>query len=261
MVVGCCGSCFRLAVPGESKVVEYGVGEDRVRADHNLGCSGKGSRMPVKSLSLTIPDSPPYDQAGSWFESFAGNELLPLVEENQFARFWFTRYGGVGHGKHILFRFEVDDLASVESQITDLRSKFPAGPDGYKDYDYSGDIGRGERSRFLGRNSRHQDSARRGGIAFDFLHAAARLFLDCLTGPDSGGYFQLEPETTSSFSVATSMEQFHHLFCNLSGVPTFIAITVHPELPGHQVMSYEEFKGAANRDGRWQLVQRVRVGF
>lgn len=215
--------------------------------------------MTVKSLSLTIPDNPPYDRAESWFESFAGNDLLPIIESCPFNRFWFTRYGAVGSGKHILFRFEIDDLSSVEAHVNALMKKFPLGPLEYTEYDYGGDIGRGERSRFLGNNTRHQDQNLRGSIAFDFLHATARLFLDCLTGPDQQGYYQLEPETTSKFSVVTSMEQFHHLFCNLTGVPTFVAITAHPKLPGHQVMSYEEFKGVSNRDQGWQLIQRVRV--
>jgi hypothetical protein len=217
--------------------------------------------MPAKSLSLNIPDVPPYDRAESWFESFVGNNLIALVEVCQFRRFWFTRYGAVGHGKHILFRFEVDDLASVAANIEELKNKFELGSEGYGDYDYAGDIGRGEGSRFMGTNTRHQDSSRRGSAAFDFLHVSARLFLDCLSGPDDAGYFQLERETNSKFSVETSMEQFHHLFCNLSCVPTFIAIAAHPGLPGHQVMSYEEFKSVSNNKSGWTLIALSRVTF
>ena len=178
-----------------------------------------------------------------------------------FRRFWFTRYGTVGHGKHILFRFETDDLPAIEPYITALQASFSPGRDGYTDYDYAGDLGRGEQSRLLGDNIRHQDPARRGDIAFDFLHASARLLLDCLTGPDADGYFQLEPETSSGFSVETSLEQFHHLFCNMTCVPTYMVIAAHPNHPDGEVMSWEDFKKVSNNDHRWQVVQRGRINF
>ena len=36
--------------------------------------------MAVKSLSLIIPDVSPYDRQDSWFQSFVGNNLIPIVE-------------------------------------------------------------------------------------------------------------------------------------------------------------------------------------
>jgi len=217
--------------------------------------------MAIKSVSLIIPDHAPYDGPDSWFESFVGNDLLPVIERSELRRFWFSRYGAVGSGKHILFRFETDDLQAVEAQLEALRSKFSLGPEGYTDYDYPADIGRGAGSRFLGSNSRHQDHGRRGEVAFDFLHASARLFLDCLSGPDAQGYFRLERERTSGFSVETSMEQFHHLFCNMTGVPTFIVIASRPGSSGHHLMSYHQFKGETSRDPTWRLVDRFPVVF
>lgn len=217
--------------------------------------------MASKSVSLSIPDDPPYDRQENWYESFVGRDLAPVIDSGRFRRYWFTRYGAIGQRKHILFRFDANDLEAAEESLSPLRAKFRLGPGGYTDYDIAGDIGRGEKSRFLGNNGRHQDAARRGDIAFDFLHASARLFIDCLTGPDDEGYWCLEPEKTSGFSVATSLEQFHHLFCNLSNVPTWIVICAHPGLPGHHVMSFEEFKVAANNDKSWNLIQLVRATF
>jgi hypothetical protein len=95
-------------------------------------------------------------------------------------------------------------------------------------YDVSEDIGRGQESRFLGEDAKHQSASRRGDIAFSFLHASACLMLDCLVGPDASGYFRLESETKSGFSRETSLEQYLHLFCNMTCVPTFIAIGLPP---------------------------------
>jgi hypothetical protein len=217
--------------------------------------------MAVKSLSLVVPDQVPYDRAESWFESFVGNQLLPIIERGVLRRNWFTRYGSVGGGKHILFRYEADDLASVAAEIKALEARFPAGPEGHTDYDVAGDIGQGEGSRFLGSNNRQQDRSRRGDVAFDFLHASASLFLDCLSGPDNQGYWQLERETTSGFSVETSLEQFHHLFCNMTAVPTFVVVASHPEVIGDQVLSRIQFADLVNKDRRWTMRYMGRVTF
>lgn len=217
--------------------------------------------MPVRSLSLAVPDTPPYDRAESWFETFAGNHLLPLVGGGQFRRFWFTRYGAVGQGKHILFRYDVEDVQTVASDIAVLEGRFSPGPSGHTDYDVTGDIGRGEGSRFLGQNNRHQDHAARGELAFDFLHASARLFLHSLAGPDPNGYWQLEPETSSTFSTETSLEQYHHLFCNMTSVPTFVVVAAHPEVIGDQVLSLIQFARLQNQDRRWSLRHMRRVDF
>lgn len=215
--------------------------------------------MPSKQIQLFIPDTKPYDVQNNWFETFAGTKLIPLIEKNYFKRFWFSRYGAVGSNKNILFRFEVDGLPSVESDIKGLLSEFPNSS--YDDYDYATDIGKGHNSRFLGINRHQQDPSKRGDIAFDFLHASARLFLDCITGPDESGYWKLEPETTSGYSLESSMEQFHHLFCNLTGAPTFIAIVTHPNQNGKQVMTYQRFKELVYKDDRWQMETPQKVTF
>lgn len=186
--------------------------------------------MHVKSLSLVVPDDKPYDNPENWFLSFVGNNLLPVIEEGNISRFWFTAYGAVGHeqGKHIRFRFEVHDLALVKARISHLIECFGNDPSGYTDYNVGKDIGRGEKSRFLGTNAKHQDEVRRGDLAFNFLHASACLMLDCLVGPDTDGYFALESVTESGFSIETPLEQFHHLFCNMTQVPTFLGLGAPP---------------------------------
>lgn len=216
--------------------------------------------MPVKSLDLIIPDTAPFDKHENWFESFVGRHIRPVVASSTLKRFWFSRYGQVGAGKSIRFRFEFDDLSLVQSEIDQLLKIFPVGNSGYADYDYASDIGEGEGSRFLGVNGRHQDKGLRGELAFDFLHASARLFLDCLAGPDSAGYFKKEPETSSGFSVETSLEQFHHLFCNMTAVPTFVVEAEHP-LYGKHLLSLITFAMLQGQDPTWQGIRREKVNF
>ena len=216
--------------------------------------------MPCKQIQLFIPDTKPYDNQNTWYTTFAGTNLIPLVENSNFKRFWFTNYGEVGSDKNILFRFEVDDTSSVESDITDLLEEF-SNKSSYKDYEFASDIGKGEGSRFLGQNNHHKDHERRGDIAFDFLHTSARLFLDCITGPDKDGYWKLEPETQSRFSIETSMEQFHHLFCNLTDVPTHIIIAAHPDQVGQEAMTHHEFKYHNNKDSKWKKVNQRNASF
>lgn len=219
----------------------------------------KQDDMHYKSLKLIVPDEEPYDQNETWFETLVATDLRDVFSKESITRFWFTRYGAVGSEKHALFRIETDDEQSIKDLVNALLKKFPSERNEYTDYDFSQDIGRGENSRFLGQNSNQKDNHARGKTAFEFLHSAARLFIDCLDGPDEKGYWRLEPETHSGFSVKTSMEQFHHLFCNMTGVPTFVAITNHPSIPRHQVMSYESFKGVHNQDNNWKLIKLVEI--
>jgi hypothetical protein len=76
--------------------------------------------------------------------------------------------------------------------------------------------------------------------------------LDCLVGPDANGYFALESETVSGFSKESSMEQFHHLFCNMTRCPTYVAIAQEPGAQAIFPVTYEEYKGLKMRPG-WIL--------
>jgi hypothetical protein len=214
--------------------------------------------MPVKSLHLIVPDIKPYDRPDSWFETCVACNIKPILDTGKIRRFWFSRYGAIGN-KSIRFRFDCDDLKSIEPSVEELAKKFRLGSEGYGDYDWAADLGKGENSRFLG--DAHSDAVRRGDVVFNFLFATSRLFLDCLTGPDQDGYFHMETEKKSGFSLETSMEQFHHLFCNVTGVPCFAAVAQHPGLPGIHVMSLLEFAAAKKQDTSWQLVKPVNLHF
>src|SRR5436305_2002462 len=100
--------------------------------------------MPVNSVTLLVPNSPPYDRRENWFESFVGNNILPIVETCPLKRFWFSRYIDRDRGKFMKFRFEVEDLSLVDDRIKDLATRFGTTDDGYADYDFVGDLGVGQ---------------------------------------------------------------------------------------------------------------------
>lgn len=208
--------------------------------------------MQSYSINVSVPDIAPFDQEGNWFETLAGSVIEPVTKSGLLGRFWFTRYGAIAHGKNALFRFEANELQPIVDFIGPLLQKYGLGLAAQGTYDVSGDIGLGERSRFLGKNSKHAQPSIRGEIAFSFLHASACLFIDCLVGPDSTGRFSLEAETESGFSKESSLEQFHHLFCNMTGVPIHLVIGMPPGSTELVPLSYEEFKGVSGEPG-WRF--------
>ena len=72
-------------------------------------------------------------------------------------------------------------------------------------------------------NGKADHQADRAVVAYEFLTAAARLFIDHLVSDGAGGW-KHETETKTLFNRITPLEQFHHLFCNMTRVPTFAAI-------------------------------------
>jgi hypothetical protein len=208
--------------------------------------------MPSHSVRVLIPDSSPFDREDCWFETFVGSVIEPAVRSVPVSRFWFTRYGAVSEGKQALFRFETDNVAQMLAYLSSSLDKFELKISQDEIYDVAEDIGRGQDSRFLGEDAKHQSASRRGDIAFNFLHASACLMLDCLVGPDASGYFRLESETKSGFSRETSLEQYLHLFWNMTCVPIYLAIGLPPNSTEPVPLSYEELKGLSNQPG-WQF--------
>jgi hypothetical protein len=205
-----------------------------------------------------VPDVTPFDRDECWFETFVGHHLLPIIRNHPIQRFWFSRYGARG-SFNVKFRFEIADYAPIQPSIDALINQFGLADDGFTDYDFAEDIGHGEGSRFLGSTS-HGDKHRRGEKAFTFLHATAELFLDCLAGPENG-YFFRERETQSGFNLETSLEQYHHLFCNLTDTPTFVVVGQHPQAPGLHVMAPGQLAQLQKADARWTVAHTAKVQY
>jgi hypothetical protein len=184
-----------------------------------------------KTWKIVIPDTAPYDGLG-FLDTFAGEFILPI--EPKLRRFWCSRYQ-VQADKHILFRFETENYDDVRPSIEAIQKKF--GPDAFKEepYDYVGDLGHGERERFMGSDARDKDPKKRADLVYDFLTASARLYLGCLA-KDADGHWRLEKDAHSGMNRDTPMQAFHHLFCNMTNVPTYVVLFAAPGAGGITVV-------------------------
>lgn len=181
--------------------------------------------MPMvhKSLEVDMPQAAPYE-TDAFLHTFAGEFILPI--HDKLARLWFSRYVIPGGRRHILFRFSTEKYDEVKKDLATAAATFK--DTGYKegDYDYLNDLGHGENDRFLG-NARDRDPAKRAEVVYDFLTAGARLYLSCLV-KETDGHWRLEQEIRSGHNIETSLESIHHLFCNMTNVPTFVRLFVAP---------------------------------
>ena len=135
--------------------------------------------MPLvhRSLHLKLPAAAPFDTNDALL-SFAGQHILPYSQH--FRLFWFSKYGGIGAWE-VRFRFSTDNFPAVEAHYNHLTSSFAHGVDGCGDYveDSGG-------QRFLGEDAPNQDNAKRAGLVYDLLTAAARLTLASLVDAHNG---------------------------------------------------------------------------
>lgn len=167
------------------------------------------------SLHLVLPTVTPEGEAYD-LEYFVGMHIRPLA--SRLKLLWFSRYG-TPENREIKFRFSVEDYKTVLSGIESIQNLFKHGMDGCGDYDYIADLGG---SRFIASDREKVDQADRALLVYQFLTAAARLFIDCLVPVGSG--WRQEEEKTSGYNRQTPLETFHHLFCNMTDVPTWAAV-------------------------------------
>src|SRR6185437_15616917 len=172
--------------------------------------------MPLvhKSIRIDLPNQLPFDRDTD-LEAFAGEYILPI--EKKLKRFWFTRYGVVGQ-RYILFRFSTTKFEKIEAHINNITNIF--GGAGCEDYDYVGDLAN---QRFLGTDARTKDKKKRADLVFAFLTASAKLLLASIVR-DADGHWRHENERVSGYNNHTSLESVHHLFCNMTGVPTYAVL-------------------------------------
>jgi hypothetical protein len=181
-----------------------------------------------KQWKVIIEDKTPYDGLG-FLDTFAGEFILPI--EQKLRRFWCSRYWDKT-GKHILLRFETENYDAVKPSIEAIQKKFGANAFTEETYDHVSDLGHGENERFMGSDAREKDPKKRADLVYDFLTASARLYLGCLA-KDTDGHWRLEKDTHSGMNRDTTMQAFHHLFCNMTNVPTYVFLFAAPgAVPG-----------------------------
>lgn len=173
--------------------------------------------MPQFHLRFDLPDEKPFDRP-DWQIQVQGEIVAPFVNTHQPTRLWFSHYGGLENGKHLLIRYEAEHKAE-DSILT-----FP--PSEHYHSDIHQDLGG---ARFLGNNQQTTDSGLRGSMIFDFLNSAARLTLSQLSHQVDGYWVREKSSDTGNNHFGSPLESVHHLFCNLSAVDTAVAL-----IPTHQ---------------------------
>jgi hypothetical protein len=166
--------------------------------------------MPQFSLRFDIPNAHPFNR-GDWFIQAYGEVLIPLVTDFAPSRFWFSRYAGGNVPKHVMFRYE------AVTQI--VNPNWVIVPTEHVAFNIHQDL---SQPRLHGLNQRKADANERGSQVFDFLHAGAQLTLDQLSHKDNNGYWVLEVAQHNDNHYGRSLEVMHHLFCNMSDVPTAV---------------------------------------
>lgn len=165
-------------------------------------------------MQFQLPNAVPFD-AANWFETFVGQIVVPLVRTGKIQRYWFTRYE-TGGKKSASFRFYTRDVNGIEKKAKELALSLHA-TGGTADLAYdAGEIS--GHPRFLGTNQRQTDGKARKELIWDFLHASAALYLDCLSHQDGQGRWNLEVNKDQlNCSTGETFESFHHMFCNITG--------------------------------------------
>lgn len=174
--------------------------------------------------------------------------FTPLT--NEFAAalewFWFSRYvlraddsadcdiaaipdefkqpldpGGNPIHRSMRFRFKVseDQQGQFERRASELIAASGYRISDFRAYDAVGDTGS---DRFLGVENRGEGRrGQRAALVTDLYCAIARLVIDALVGPDEQGRFRLEiNDDNLSNPRASTFQSIHHLFCNITDVPT-----------------------------------------
>lgn len=187
---------------------------------------------------IFIPPSPPYDTQETWVETALGRIVRPLVENSpELSWFWFSRYVNIRGGdvndceiaqvpdafyendfhRSLRFRFQVDAAALEQVKLLGDKLIHDAGCfiSDWRLYDVVGDLGS---NRILGERRDREHRQQRSEMVAQFYHSTARLMLDTLVGPDEEGRFRQEHNDQNRHG--SSFETLHHVFCNITNVPT-----------------------------------------
>ena len=176
--------------------------------------------MITKSLHYKIPAQAPFDQT-NWFETFVGSFVVPLVATGHIQSYWFSHYEDGELGKHARFRIRTENPVAIEAKEKELAAYLKL-----RDLADEPNYGGGEirdADRFLGTNQRQADRDARYELIWDFLHASSKLFVDCLSHQDADERWSLESTPdVGNCADRNTVESFHHLFCNLTGLEPLI---------------------------------------
>ena len=142
--------------------------------------------MAIKSIHVNVPNNPPFDRA-DWFESVVGNFIKPIIATGLLQSYWFTRYQDPA--KHARFRLKTADYAALRPTVDGLIAKLGltdrADEENYADNEFTS-------ARWCGTRNPLVDRAVRQTLTWEFLSAAAALYVDTFSHADAQGYWVRE---------------------------------------------------------------------
>ncbi len=205
--------------------------------------------MGVYQTRIFVPSS---ESDEGWAETLLGRVLRPLVQRYAASLewFWFSRYGALsddledcdlgaipvefkrprpdGNGfVHRSLRFRYAIIGGLQSEFeSHARELIELGGyriSDFRTYDFVADTGS---DRFLGIEHRQPGRAeQRARLVTRFYLASSQLVLDALAGPDECGRFRMEEnDDLLQNPRGSSFQSLHHLFCNITGVPTDVYV-------------------------------------
>lgn len=189
-----------------------------------------------------------------WAETLAGSLVRPLTAEyhDHLEWFWFSRYVCIigmqgedtgdcdlnaipeefkqpflgmnepGH-RSLRFRFEIADgqRNAFEQKLRELLAQHNYVISDIRPYAEAMDTGG---QRFLAPENRSPARAQtRARLVTYVYYTASQLLLDMLIGPDPNGRYRVEKnDLIQQNPNGSSFESVHHVFCNITSVPTSI---------------------------------------
>jgi hypothetical protein len=168
------------------------------------------------SIHLRFPNAAPFD-GETWFETFAGRFVKPLLETGQVQQYWFTRYGSPDLHE-IRLRVATESFSTLNPLVQEKVREFHfTNLHDELNETLTSSLGG---TRFLSPDASNQLQLERAQLTFNFLHSLSALYLASLVGPDASGRFRQERNTERNNPHGSIFETLHHLFCNVTDVVT-----------------------------------------
>lgn len=198
----------------------------------------------ARQTRIFVPPTRLYDEA-TWAETLLGRVIAPLTHEHpSLLWFWFSRYvqerdedvgdcdisqipasfefpGSLLCSVRFRYALPEEDRLSFEARAQELIDASGARVSDFREYDWVGDLGG---DRFVGEDRSDVRRQIRAELVVAFCTAVSRLTLDCLRGPGRKGRYRLEENDSPQNPYGSSFESLHHLFCNMTDVPTFVLL-------------------------------------
>lgn len=178
--------------------------------------------MSLHSLVYNLPKTPRFAGESTWFPTFLGGFVLPMLATDLIESYWFSRYQ-IGQDKSVRFRFKVadGDYPKVLHRANELEQALGM-TRRMEELNYDGSDLRA--LRFEPANPRRLHADQRFELVWNFLCSTARLYLDCLAHEDPVTHtWSMELNTDIAHNAQSdTVETFHHMFCNITGLQPLV---------------------------------------